>query len=286
MTAVDDFTAVFQSVLLERTRRVLELLIPEKKPVAALPFAMTPAFIQVYSELYRVGIFPLLMSRRPVKALKTHFDWGKDGPEQLSTILDDRANPVFVAWDFAWDALWDEREPPKEAVVQKEQKKGLLKSLFGKKEAAKPTAKEAAAQPGQVLDGLYKMLNEHAAKAGYLPLLHDDLKAFKGLIRIHPARIREAWKELVQYHAQEFLFSSKEQVKTGALSEAMTKWQYTLPDRVGEFLVVKAAVDLEHCSKTFVQKYVRQAARTQEDADRAMPYLAAYSKTMPHVITR
>lgn len=292
MTAVDDFTSILQTTLLERTRRNMEHLVPDKAAAGPLPFALTPAFFELYNEVYRLGIFPLLVSRRPVRQLQTHYDWTKDGPQQLNTIMDDRTNPVFVAWDYAWDALWDERTAPKGPTVKKDsnEKKGILSSLtFWKNNKADGKAAAQSATPAeqqQPLEGLYKMLLQHAQKKGYMPLLSDDLKVFKGLIRCHPNRVREAWKEICQFHNQEFMFSAKEQTKPGATSDAMTKWQYTLPDRVGEFLVLKAAIDLEHCNKAFIQKYIRQSARTQEDAERAMPYLAAYWKNMTHTVTR
>lgn len=290
MTAVDDYTSILQTTLLERTRRNMEHLVPEKTPAAPLPFALTPAFFDLYNEVYRLGVFPLLISRRPVKQLQNHYDWSKDALQQLNTIMEDRTNPIFVAWDYAWDAMWDERTAPREPTVRKgaKEKKSLLASLtFWKKDSGKGAKSQSEPeQQKQPMEGLHKMLVQHAERKGYMPLLYDDLKVFKGLIRVHPNRIREAYKEITQFHNQEFMFASKEQTKPGATSDAMTKWMYTLPDRVGEFLVLKAAVDLEHINKAFLQKYIRQAARTQEDAERAMPYLAAYWKAMTHTVTR
>jgi len=292
MTAVDDYTSILQTTLLERTRRNMEQLVPEKTPAAALPFALTPAFFELYNEVYRLGVFPLMISRRPVKQLQGHYDWTKDGLQQLNAIMEDRTNPIFTAWDYAWDAMWDERTAPKERSVKKDtkEKKSLLASLtFWKNDKDTGKGGKSQSEPEQQkqpLEGLYKMLLQHANKKAYMPLLHDDIKVFKGLIRVHPNRIREAYKEITQFHNQEFMFASKEQTKPGATSDAMTKWMYTLPDRIGEFLVLKAAVDLEHINKAFLQKFIRQSARTQEDAEKAMPYLAAYWKAMQHSVTR
>lgn len=287
----EEYANILQTALLERTRRNMEMLVPEKKPAGPLPFAQNPDFFELYTEVYRVGIFPLVLSRRPVKALQTHYDWAKEGPQQLVTIMEDRSNPIFVGWDFAWDALWDETKIPKELLQKKEdanpkKDKGLMSSLLGwmggdKGGAASKAASAAsAAEVAKPQEGLFKMLVQHATRKGYLPLLYDDLKVFKGLVRVSPARIRDAWKEICQFHNQEFAFSGKEQTKPGATSEALMRWQFTLPDRVGEFLVIKAAVDLESIDKPFVQKYIRQSARTQEEAERSMPYLSQYWKAM------
>lgn len=284
MSAFDDFANVLQDFLLERSRRNMEALVPDGKPEGPLPFAQTPAFFDLYTEVFKVGIFPIVLSRRPVRSLQPHYDWAREGMQQLATILDDRSNPIFGAWDYAWDSLWDEAKLPKESGVKKvkEEKKGLLKSLFGWKGGDKEDVKavaavEASAQP---LEGLHKLLSQHASRKGYIPLLPDDVRVFRGLIRCSPNRVKEAWKEISQLHNQEFVFSAKEQVKANSTSEAMTKWQYTLPDRLGEFLVIRAAIDLEHINKAYLQKYIRQSARTQEEAEKTMPYVTIYWKSM------
>ena len=128
--------------------------------------------------------------------------------------------------------------------------------------------------------GLYTMLGQLSEKRGYLPLFYDDIKVFKGLIRVKPARLAKAWREITQYHHQEFILSGKEQAKAGVTSECLQKWHYNLPDRIGEFLVLKAAVDMEHVNKAFIGKYIRQSARTQEEAEKGMPYLSIYWKAM------
>ncbi|AIB12000.1 hypothetical protein ABAZ39_08290 [Azospirillum argentinense] len=286
MTAGDNekfeqFAAILTTELLDRTRKSLELLTPEEQPAAKLPFALTPSFQEIYAELVRVGIFPVLLSRRPVRAIVGDVDWPRDGRDYLLTVLDDRSNAVFTAWDYAWDALWDERKVGADSGSSAPaKKKGFFASLFGRKtDKPEKKASEQGAE-GDVMAGLYTMLNEQAERRGYLPLFHDDIKVLKGLVRVKPARIFQAWKEINQYHHQEFYLSGQDQAKPGVTSECLQKWHYNLPDRIGEFLVLKAAVDMEFVNKPFLGKYIRQSARTQEEAEKGMPYLATYWKSM------
>ncbi|WP_207458518.1 hypothetical protein [Azospirillum sp. SYSU D00513] len=283
----DQFAAVLLTELLDRTRKNMELLSPEQQPASLLPFALTPAFQDLYAEVVRVGIFPVVLSRRPVRAIVGDVDWAQEGREYLLTVLDDRSNPIFTAWDYAWDALWDERRVTVEGGTgaAPAKKKGFFSSLFGRRGKNKGNEKPSEETGESVLAGLYTMLGELAEKRGFLPLFPDDLKVMKGLVRVKPPRIFQAWKEINQYHHQEFLLSGLDQAKPGVTSECLQKWHYTLPDRIGEFLVLKAAVDLEHLNKAFIGKYIRQSARTQEEAEKNMPYLAIYWKSMRNQAT-
>lgn len=282
----EQFAAVLQTELLERTRKTMELLQPEGRPCSLLPFAQTPSFLDIYTEVVRVGIFPVVLSRRPVRAIVGDVDWPRDGREYLLNVLDDRSNAVFTAWDYAWDALWDERTVTSGSQNQKEEKKGgFLSLLFGRWRREQPENRPAEQeQEGDVMAGLYTMLNQLSGRKGYLPLFHDDSKVFKGLPRVKPARLASMWKELKQYHHQEFNLTGHDQAKAGVLSEAMQKCQFNLPDRIGEFMVLKCAVDLEHVNKPFIGKYIRQSARTQEEAEKGMPYLSLYWKAMPNPV--
>jgi hypothetical protein len=284
----EQFSAVLLTELLERTKKNMELLQPERTPCSPLPFAQTPAFLDIYAEVVRVGIFPVVLSRRPVRAILGDVDWAKDGREYLLTVMDDRSNAVYAAWDFAWDALWDERKAsaPSASADSDKKKGGFLSSLFGRKGNAKPEPKPTdGEEEGNVMAGLYTMLNQLAEKRGYLPLFRDDTRVFKALVRTKPGKIASAIKELNQYHHQEFVVQGKEQAKAGVMNEALQKWQFNLPDRVGEMLVLKCAVDLEYINKTYIGKYIRQSARSQEEAEKGMPYLSIYWKAMPNVVT-
>lgn len=283
----EQFSAVLLTELLERTKKTLELLVPETRPQGPLPFALNTAFADIYAEILKVGIYPIVISRRPVRAIQGDVDWATEGREYLLTVLDDRSNAVFTAWDYAWDSLWSERRisANTQQSPAKERKGGFLSTLLGglrrhgKTETEQDTEEETGAEE-ETMEGMHAMLNHLAERRGFMPLFSDDVKAFKGLVRTKPQRVASAWKELTQYHHQEFKVVGKEQAKTGVLSEALQKWHYNLPERIGEFLVVKAAVDLEHVDKAFIGKYIRQSARTQEEAERGMPYLAAYWRQM------
>lgn len=283
----DQFSAVLLTELVDRTRKNLELLQPEHRPCAPLPFALHSSFVDIYAEVVRIGIFPVVISRRPVRAIQGDVDWTREGREYLLTVMDDRTNAVFNAWDQAWDAVWEEHKASTSAHAgQREEKKGFFSSLFSRRSAAKAEAETRGGEEGEevTMAGLYTMLNERAKKRGYLPLFHDDVKVLKGLVRLKPGRLAVAWKEISQYHHQEFLLTGQDQAKPGVLSEALQKWHFTLPERIGELMVLKAAVDLEFVNKAFIGKYIRQSARTQEEAERGMPYLAQYWKAMPNVM--
>lgn len=281
----EQFSVVLQTELLERTKKTLELLQPEQKPCGMLPFAMVQSFVDLYVEIVKIGIFPVVLGRRPVRAIVGDVDWAREGREYLLSVLDDRSNAVFSSWDYAWDGLWNERrvsvsdshhEPEKE-------KKGFFGALFGGRSKTPKPAEPKPDEGGEVMAGLHTMFNQLAEKRGYLPLFPDDVKILKGLVRVKPGRVWDSWKQMNQYHHQEFLLTGNDQAKPGVLSECMQKCQFNLPDRIGELLLVRAAVDLEHVDKQFLTKYIRQSARSQQEAERGLPYLSAYWKQMGHV---
>lgn len=280
----EQFSAVLQAELLERTKKTLELLQPEHKPCAPLPFAMVQSFVDLYVEVVRIGIFPVVLGRRPVRAIVGDVDWTREGREYLLTVLDDRSNAVFTSWDYAWDGLWNERKAPSSDAHHEpeKEKKGFFGALFGGrgKSAPKPAESKSEEEGGEVMAGLHTMFSQLAEKRGYLPLFHDDVKILKGLVRVKPGRVWDSWKQMNQYHHQEFLLSGHDQAKPGVLSECMQKCQFNLPERIGEMLIVRAAVDLEHVDKQFVGKYIRQSARSQQEAERGLPYLSTYWKAM------
>lgn len=281
----EQFSVVLQTELLERTKKTLELLQPEQQPCGTLPFAMVQSFVDLYVEIVKIGIFPVVLGRRPVRAIVGDVDWAREGREYLLSVLDDRSNAVFSSWDYAWDGLWNERrvsasdshhEPEKE-------KKGFFGALFGGRSKAPKPAEPKPDEGGEVMAGLHTMFNQLAEKRGYLPLFPDDVKILKGLVRVKPGRVWDSWKQMNQYHHQEFILTGNDQAKPGVLSECMQKCQFNLPERIGELLLVRAAVDLEHVDKQFIGKYIRQSARSQQEAERGLPYLSAYWKQMGHV---
>ena len=283
----DQFATVLRAELLERTRKNMELLTPERQPASLLPFALTPAFQDIYAEVLRVGILPIMLSRRPVRSLVGNVDWARDGRDYLLTVLEDRANAIFTAWDYAWEGLWEERRIGGSAPVPSApaRRKSFFDTIFGRGEEDEPPPEPSRNAEGGMMAGLCTMLGELAEKRGYLPLFPDDIRVMQGLIRIKPSRLAQAWKEVCQYHHQEFHRSGEDQAKPGVTSDGLQKWHYNLPDRIGEFLVLRAAVDLEHVNKTFIGKYIRQSARSQEEAEKGMPYLSIYWKSMANPVS-
>jgi len=295
------FVDLLQDNLERRTSRVMALLAPEDPATPALPFAVAPAFLDIYGQVLRLGTIPLIASRRQIQLLEKQYDWEAEGQRHLVEILRQRSNPIFDAWDAAWDNLWANYDPnrqpppPKRGRPEKSDGKGGLAravtGLFGNHKTRPDTQGDSDSPaagttgPRPVLAGLRAMIQEHARQHGYVPPREDDVSLLKELVRVHPKTIEEAWRELIQVHAQEFRPTDPtEKLRRGSLREAMLKWQYSLPTRLSELLILKAAADLEYCDAEFVRQYIRQSARTQEEGERALPYLTAYGKTMKRVI--
>lgn len=335
------FASLLTEVLERRTTRVLALLSPAAPPTAELPFPMSPAFREVYGQLLRVGVLPLILNRRQTQLLEKQYDWEQEGAKQLAEILKVKANPIYDAWDAAWDSLWGTYDPNPTAASAAVARTGnghgrrkpgggsggLLQSVTGLfrkdkangagqakgngkaagRAAGRPQARangKATARPGghadsaangqadaagngakQLMAGVRDMVGEHARQNGYLPPRNEDVDLLKDLLRVSPKSLEDAWKELTQIHTQEFKPANpKERARPGALLEAITRWQYSLPQRLGELLAVKAAADLEYCDAEFVRQYIRQSARSQEEGEKTLPYLALYQRSMPRVI--
>lgn len=306
------FAPLLTETLERRTAKVLELLAPASQPSSPLPFPMSPAFREIYGQLLRVGVIPLILNRRQTQVLEKQCDWENDGTKQLLETIKAKSNPIFDGWDAAWSGLWDTYDPNHAKASQADPKGrngngksaesgsgGLLQSvtgLFRKEKSgkdkrstangkAKPSGGGAGTGPKPCMAGIQQMVGEHARHNGYLPPRPDDIELLKDLIRVNPKSLEDAWHELSQLHIQEFRPTNpKERARSGSLSEAMTKWQYSLPQRLGEMLAVKAAADLEFCDAEFVKQYIRHSARSQEEGEQSLPYLTLYQRSMPKVI--
>ena len=299
------FAEILHNILERRTSRSLALLAPQAAE-GRLPFAMASAFLDIYTSVLRAGVFPLMIRRRQLVNLEKQYDWEEDGEKKFVEILKAKANPVFESWDTAWDSLWDNFDPnvqPPPAPgpgrgTGKHGKHGksgnghagglfgAVKGLLNRDSGSAADDLDAApSEPRPVLDGLRTLMEHHAEANDYIPPRADDVSMLKEIIRVHPRTIGDAWRELTQVHRQEFTPTDpKEGLRPGALSEAIVKWQYSLPQRIGELLALKAAAELEYCDANFVRQFIRQSARSQEEGERAMPYLAAYQKSMAAVI--
>lgn len=298
---------ILQTSLERRTSRTMALLAPEAPSKARLPFPMAGPFLDIYAGLLRAGVFPLMIRRRQLQILEKQYDWAEDGEKKFADILKTKANPVFESWDNAWDSLWDNYDPNRQSASavgtgrngQAHGKAanghgvgagllGAVKGLLGRDKAgpAEPPARSSSpCELRPVMAGLRALMERHAELNHYLPPKDDDVTLLKEMIRVHPRSIEDAWRELTQVHRQEFAPTDpKEGLRQGALAEAIIKWQYSLPHRIGELLALKAAADLEYCDANFVRQFIRQSARSQEEGERAMPYLALFQKTMVAVI--
>ncbi|NBC33295.1 MAG: hypothetical protein GVY13_11525 [Alphaproteobacteria bacterium] len=302
------FAEILQTSLERRTSRTMALLAPETPSKGRLPFPMAGPFLDIYAGLLRAGVFPLMVRRRQLQLLEKQYDWADDGEKKFADILKTKANPVFESWDNAWDSLWDNYDPnrrsaPANGVGRNGQAHGkavnghgpgggllgAVKGLLGRDRSAgaaeRPSESAAPSEPRPMVAGLRALMERHAEGNHYLPPKDDDVTLLKEMIRVHPRSIEDAWRELTQVHRQEFAPADpKEGLRQGALAEAIIKWQYSLPHRIGELLALKAAADLEYCDANFVRQFIRQSARSQEEGERAMPYLALFQKSMVAVI--
>lgn len=297
------FETALAEILERRTIRVIQSLSPLQQPVDRLPFLMTSAFLEIYPSVLSTGAMPLMLARKQVHLAAAQYNWEQDAEQHLSEIMRPSNNPIFDAWDDAWANLWGTYDPnrrgpsstPLPNAKPKPAHKAKSKGLFGV--VAKLLTEEAAvtepsdAEPDTsssarpVLEGLHDMMGHHAEHHGYVPPRDDDVSAIQDLVRVPATAVDKAWIELEQIHRQEFRPTNPtERARPGSLSEALTKWQYSLPPRIGEFLVLKAAIDLECCDSEYVKRYIRHSARSQEEGDKALPYLADYQRAMPTVL--
>lgn len=305
------FAEILQNILERRTSRSLSLLAPQS-PEGQLPFAVASAFLDIYTSVLRAGVFPLMIRRRQMINLEKQYDWDEDGEKKFVEIIKAKANPVFESWDNAWDSLWDDFDPnaqqqstpaPGKGTGHNGSKHGkngkgmnghagglfgAVKSLLHLDSSSAASEAEAISTPSEprpVMDGLRVLMEQHAAANDYIPPRPGDVSLLKEIIRVHPRTIGDAWRELTQVHKQEFMPANpNEGARPGSLSETIVKWQYSLPQKIGELLAVKAAAELEYCDANFVRQFIRQSARSQEEGERSMPFLAAYQKTMSAVI--
>ena len=304
------FDEILQNILERRTSRSLELLTPQS-PEGRLPFAVATAFHEIYASVLRAGVFPLMIRRRQMINLEKQYDWAEDGEKKFVEIIKSKANPVFESWDNAWESLWDDFDPNVQqqsspgpgrgAGPQGKHGKsgkaanghagglfGAVKGLLSREGSASAAEEEddpTPSEPRPVMEGLRVLMEHHAAANDYMPPRADDVTVLKEIVRVHPRTVGDAWRELTQVHRQEFTPTDPNEVaRPGSLSEAIVKWQYSLPQRIGELLAVKAAAELEYCDANFVRQFIRQSARSQEEGERSMPYLAAYQKSMAAII--
>ena len=297
------FAEILQTSLERRTSRTMALLAPEKPSRGRLPFPMASAFLDIYAGLLRAGVFPLMIRRRQIQNLEKQYDWEEEGAKKFAEILKTKANPIFEAWDNAWDSIWDDYDPNRAtgsangatgkagSGVRPADGHGsgilgrLRGMVGGEKAGSGKAARSKPMQPRPVMAGLRALMEDHAAANHYMPPKDDDVSLLREMIRVHPKSIEDAWRELNQVHRQEFIPTDpKEGLRPGALAEAIIKWQYSLPPRIGELVALKAAADLEYCDANFVRQFIRQSARSQEEGERAMPYLAVFQKSMAVVI--
>lgn len=307
------FAEILQNSLERRTSRSMALLAPETPSKARLPFPMAGPFLDIYSGLLCAGVFPLMIRRRQLQILEKQYEWGEDGEKKFADILKTRANPIFESWDNAWDSLWGNYDPNRQSAPGNGGGRGsgrgsgangrhpnghghghgvgssllgAVKGLLGRDKAGAAAVQPAApCESRPVMAGLRALMEHHAESNQYIPPKDDDVTLLKEMIRVHPRSIEDAWRELTQVHRQEFAPTDpNDGLRHGALAEAIIKWQYSLPHRIGELLALKAAADLEYCDANFVRQFIRQSARSQEEGERAMPYLALYQKSMVAVI--
>ena len=297
------FETALAEALERRTIRVIQSLSPLHQPADRLPFLMTSAFLEIYPSVLSTGAMPLILARKQVHLAAAQYDWENDAEQHLAEIMRPNSNPIFDAWDDAWASLWGTYDPNKQGSsappppnakpkpVPKAKSKGFFgavaKLLTEEDTATEPpvTEPDAPSPTRPVLEGLHDMMGHHAEQHSYLPPRDDDVAAIQDLIRVPATAVDKAWVELEQIHRQEFRPTNpSERARPGSLSEALTKWQYSLPPRIGEFFVLKAAIDLECCDSEYVKRYIRHSARSQEEGDKALPYLADYQRAMPTVL--
>ena len=314
--AAAGFGALITRAIEERTVAALSQVAPGEAPTAPLPFLMAPAFREIYGAILRNGVMPLILAARPIKALELAHDWSAVGGERFGEILAMPGNPIEDAWDQSWQALWatqdvivgarvvdDEsdraaqasaeraRRAPDAETGRRSRKGGLfgrLSKLFTEEvppaEAAKDPSDRRRRLEGGESVSFRALIERHAETRGYHAPQDDDIHAIRELIRIKPATLERAWADISSLHMREFKPIGVQRAEKGALMDAMNRWQRELSPRFGEYMMIRAATDLEYCDSQFIRHLIRLCSDSLEAGERALPLLTEYQRSLPKVI--
>ncbi|MCA8931372.1 MAG: hypothetical protein KDA49_02830 [Rhodospirillaceae bacterium] len=280
-----------------RTRKVLAEIAPSGAPTAPLPFMMAASFRETYGRILRTGVVPLLFVTPAMRSLEKAHEWSPGDRIRVFEILTLPDNPIREAWDRAWGTLWatrgvalagqgangqgDGRDQSKSGMLAR------LGRLMGGKPAAgppQPGATRPAPYPSGDTVSFRELIDRHAVTHGYRSPEDDDIHALEELIRVPPAMLNKAWGEIADMHMREFKPVGVSRAEKGALTGTLVRWQRSLPPFMGEFLLIRAATDLEYCDFPFMRQLIHLLCDDLDPHERALPLLTEYQASLPKII--
>lgn len=280
-----------------RTRKALAEIAPSGAPTAPLPFMMAASFRDTYGRILRTGVVPLLFTTPAMRSLEKAHQWSTADKVRLFEILTLPDNPIRDAWDRAWRTLWATRGvalgshgAAGPADGRDHAKLGMLARLgrlmAGKSPAGIPPPGSARPAPYPSGDtvSFRDLIERHAVTHGYRPPEDEDIHALEELIRVPPAMLHKAWGEIADMHMREFKPVGVPRADKGSLVATLVRWQRSLPPFMGEFLLIRAATDLEYCDFPFVRQLLHLCCDDLGPHERALPLLTEYQASLPKII--
>jgi len=244
-----DFDSLFDDSICAYTRRVIELFeVKSANRGLRMPFMLATEFRDVYEEVLRRFVLPVMRASRHVQTLSTSYNWAELGSEKLIDILQagEVNNPILHNWDARWTTM----------------------------RSIKTTGKVKRPRPE---DNPWPLFREDATRYNYRPPEEDDLPFLQDIIRFEIDAIDKAWREITQLYQQEFEPNARQdQLREGALRDGIMKWVSKLPDYVGELLAIRAHYMLPMCDADFLRKLVNNFGRSDADRRRNAPFLSDF----------
>ena len=239
------FDALFDDALCTYARQVLTLFAVTVPVVGLrLPFVCAPDFAATYEDVLRRFVLPAMRQSRHVQTLATSYNWAEVGGAKLIEILQagEVNNPILHNWDSRWGAF-----------------------RTGKAKKVRPE------------DNPWPLFREDATRGNYEPPGEDDLPVLQDVVRFEIEAIVKCWREIGHLYQQEFVPNARqEQAREGALRDGIMKWVARLPEHVGEFLVIRAHLELPRCDILFMRRLAANFGRTELERRRAAPFLCDF----------
>jgi len=244
-----DFDTLFDDTICAYTRKIIEQF-EVKGPSRGIrmPFLLAPEFRDIYEDVLRRFVLPVMRDSRHVQTLGTSYNWAETGSEKLVDIL--RAGEVNNPILHNWDARWMTMRAPKGA---------------GKATRPRPE------------DNPWPMFRADATRYNYRPPEEDHLPLLQDIIRFEIDDIDRCWREIAQLYQQEFEPTARQdQLREGALRDGIMKWVSRLPDYIGEMLAIKAHYTYPMCDADFLRRLLNNFGRSDGDRRRNAPFLSDF----------
>lgn len=253
-TAVD-FGTLFDDSVCAYVRSVMKPVATKNKRTDILtPFILAPQFALCYEKVLRDFVLPTMRSTKKIKQLGRRYDWAKEGPNQIISIIqgrDDSNNPILHQWDMRWDSFVRERAGSK------------IKDL-------KPE------------DDPWPMMREHAEKHGYTPPSEADVPLLRNIIRWLADDITQGWNEILQYYEQEFRPASKfDKARPGAFRNGIIKWIERLNYNTGDLLAIRCHFDYSKVDRLFLRTLIQSLGGSEKERMRKAPLLNQFFDDLP-----